>query len=146
MLIYYVWTSLFCSLFWLYLSLCQQTQKARVNDVIFLKMLIITAILHKGTVGYVYINGKGICLKSRYPCDYTCSSDFTSPGSGRTTTCNYWSNLTSVHQVPITAGWTEEVWSTKFAPTLLHITSTGNQTPDLLILSPTPYPLGHMLP
>ena len=30
--------------------------------------------------------------------------------------------------------------------TLLHIASTGNQTPDLLILSPyLPYPLGHVL-
>ena len=28
-------------------------------------------------------------------------------------------------------------------PTLLA--STGNRTPDILILSPTPYPLGHML-
>ena len=28
-------------------------------------------------------------------------------------------------------------------PTLLHIASNGNRTPDLLILSPTPYPLGH---
>ena len=25
--------------------------------------------------------GKGICLESRYPCKYTCFSDFTSPGS-----------------------------------------------------------------
>ena len=31
-------------------------------------------------------------------------------------------------------------------PTLLHMASTGNRTPDLLILSSTPYPLGHMLP
>ena len=31
-------------------------------------------------------------------------------------------------------------------PTLLHMTSTGIRTLDLLILSPTPYPLGHMLP
>ena len=30
--------------------------------------------------------------------------------------------------------------------TLLHTASTGNQTPGLLILSPIPYPLGHMLP
>ena len=30
-------------------------------------------------------------------------------------------------------------------PTLLHMTSSGNRTPDLLILSPTPYQLGHML-
>ena len=31
-------------------------------------------------------------------------------------------------------------------PTLLHMVSTGNQTPDLLISSPMAYPLGHMLP
>ena len=31
-------------------------------------------------------------------------------------------------------------------PTPLHMASNGNRTPDLLILSPTPYPLGHMLP
>ena len=30
--------------------------------------------------------------------------------------------------------------------TLLHMTSTGNRTPDLLILNPTPYPFGYMLP
>ena len=59
--------------------------------------------------------GKGICSESRYPCDYTCSSDFTSPGSGRTTAGNYWSNLGSVHQVPIMAGWAKAVWNTKFA-------------------------------
>ena len=44
-----------------------------------------------------------------------CSSDFTSPGSGRTATYNYWSNLGYVHQVPLTAKWTEAVWNTKFA-------------------------------
>ena len=61
------------------------------------------------------LKGKGICLKSRYPCDYTYFSDFTSPGSGRTAACNHWSNLGSVYQVPITAGWTEVVWNMKFA-------------------------------
>ena len=30
--------------------------------------------------------------------------------------------------------------------TLLHMTSTGNETQDLLILSPMLYPLGHILP
>ena len=30
--------------------------------------------------------------------------------------------------------------------TRLHMTSTGNWTPDFLILSPVPYPLGHMRP
>ena len=34
----------------------------------------------------------------------------------------------------------------KVCPALLHMDNTGNQTPDPLILSPTPYPLGHMLP
>ena len=31
-------------------------------------------------------------------------------------------------------------------PTLLHMANTGNRTPYLLILSLTPYPLGHMFP
>ena len=30
-------------------------------------------------------------------------------------------------------------------PTLLHMASNGNRTPEHLILSPTPYPLCHML-
>ena len=49
----------------------------------------------------------------------------------------------SFHQVPITARWTEAVWNEKCAR---HMTSSGNRIPDLLILSPTPYPQGHMLP
>ena len=48
------------------------------------------------------------------------------------------------HQVPTTAGWTEAVWN-EICPTLLHMTSSGNRTLDLLILSPVPYPLGHIL-
>ena len=34
----------------------------------------------------------------------------------------------------------------KVCPTLLHMDSTGNRTPDLLISNPMPYPLGHILP
>ena len=30
--------------------------------------------------------------------------------------------------------------------TLVHMTSTENRAPDLLILSPVPYPVGHLLP
>ena len=49
---------------------------------------ILTNILLKnGTkVSYLYlvdckgIKGKCICFESKYPCDYTCSSDFASPG------------------------------------------------------------------
>ena len=58
---------------------------------------------------------KCICLESRYPCDCTYSSDFTSPGSGCTAACNYWSNPGSVHQIPNTAGWPDTVRNTKFA-------------------------------
>ena len=93
---------------------------------------------------YAKGKGKGICLESRYPCDYTCSSYFTSPGSGHTAACNCWSNLISVHQVPIIVGWTASS-ECKVCLTLLHMASTGNRTPDLVILSPTPNPLGHML-
>ena len=40
--------------------------------------------------------------------------------------------------------WGSMEW--EVCPTFLHMTSSGNWTPDILILSPTPYPLGHMLP
>ena len=52
-----------------------------------------------------------ICLEFRYPC----SSDFTSLCSGCTADCNYWCNLGSMHQVPVTAEWTEAVGNMKFA-------------------------------
>ena len=58
-----------------------------------------------------YNKGKDVFLESRYPCDCTCSSDFTSPGSGHTAASSYWPNLWSVHQVPITVA----VWNMKFA-------------------------------
>ena len=41
------------------------------------------------------------------------------------------------------AGWTEIVWNTKFDD-LLHMTSAGNRTLDLLVLSPTLCLLGHI--
>ena len=46
------------------------------------------------------------------------------------------------HQVPITAGCTD----VKFCLTLIHMSSSRNRTPGLLILSPMPYPLCQMLP
>ena len=96
------------------------------------------------------IKGKGICLESRYPCDYTCSSGFTSPGSGRTVAYSYWSNHLWSNLGSVAPG-THYSWvdqgsvEYEVCLTLLHMTSTGNRTPDLLILSPTLYPLGHML-
>ena len=44
-------------------------------------------------------------------------------------------------------GWVDQC-SVKYEAyqTVLHMANTGNQTPDLLILNPTPYPLGHRLP
>ena len=41
------------------------------------------------------------------------------------------------------AGWTKILWNTKFAYQL-HMISTGNQTPDLLITSPMQYPLDYI--
>ena len=54
-------------------------------------------------------------------------------------------DLCTLHQVPITAGWVDR-GSAEYDvyPTLLHMASIGNRTPDLLILSPPPYPLGHI--
>ena len=52
----------------------------------------------------------------------------------------------SFHQAPITAGWAEAVWNEKFARHF-YMTSSGNRTSELLILSPMPYiHLSHMLP
>ena len=50
-----------------------------------------------------------------------------------------------IQQVPITTGWPEAAWNWEVCPTLLHMTNSGNQAPDLLILSAMPYPLGHTL-
>ena len=60
--------------------------------------------------------------------------------------CNYWSNLGSVHQVPITAGWTEAVWNTKFAQLFYTWPALEIEPLDILILRPILYPFGHMLP
>ena len=44
-------------------------------------------------------------------------------------------------------GWVDQaVWKYEVYSTLLHMANPGNGTPYPLILSPTPYPLGHMLP
>ena len=44
------------------------------------------------------------------------------------------------------AGWTQAAVEFKVCPTLLHMSSAGNRTPDPLILSPKPYPVGYMFP
>ena len=75
----------------------------------------------------------------------TCSSDFTSPGSGRTAACNYWSNLGSVYQVPIMAGWTEAVWNTKFARHFSTWPALGIGPQTFWSWVPTSYPLCHIL-
>ena len=88
--------------------------------------------------------GKGICLESRYP-RYTCSSDFTFPLA-----VGAYGSLQLLIQPWICAPGTHYGWVDRgsveyeVCPTLLHMASTGNRTPDLLILSPTPYPLGHV--
>ena len=87
--------------------------------------------------------GKGICLESRYPCDYTRSSDFTytSPGSPSW----QWAHSSLMVLIPpwICAPSARYSWigrssvEYKVCPTLLHMasrSSTGNRTPDLLIL------------
>ena len=60
--------------------------------------------------------GKGSCLRLQTPWQRMFNRLHLFPGNvGANAACNYWSNLGSVHQVPITAGWTEAVWNTKFA-------------------------------
>ena len=67
---------------------------------------------------------------------------YLSPGkAGANAACNYWPNLGSVHQGAITVDRGNVGY--EVCPTLLHIASNGNRTLDLLILSPTPHPLGH---
>ena len=98
------------------------------------------------TNGPIKLCYKGICLESRYP-RYTCSSDFTFPLA-----VGAYGSLQLSIQPWICALGTHYGWVDRgsveyeVCPILLHMASTGNRTPDLLILSPTPYPLGHVLP
>ena len=88
---------------------------------------------------------KGICLESRYP-RYTCSSDFTFPlAVGACGSLQLDPTLDLCTRYPLRLDGPRQCGIPSF-PTLLHMASTGNRTPDLLILSPTSYPLGHMLP
>ena len=81
---------------------------------------------HKG-------KGKGICLESRYP-RYTCSSDFTFPLA-----VGAYCSLQLSIQPWICAPGTHYGWGDRgsvvyeVCQTLLHMASTWNRTPDLLI-------------
>ena len=60
--------------------------------------------------------------------------------------CSYWSNIGSEHQDPFHDGWVDQSsvgWVRSLSHTL-HVVSTGNRTPDHLILGSTPHPLGHV--
>ena len=93
-----------------------------------------------------HIKGKGSCLESRLH-DNTCSTDFTFPlakwAPMQPATVD--STLDLCTRYPLRLGGPRQC-GIQSCLTLLHMPSTGNRTPDLLILSPTPYPLGHMLP
>ena len=91
--------------------------------------------------------GKGSCLESM-PNNNECSTDFIFPLAR-------WAPMkpTAIGPVldllrapgTIMAWWTaHDSMEFEIYPTLLHMASTGNQTLDIMILSPTPYPLGHM--
>ena len=81
--------------------------------------------------------GKGICLESKYPCDYTIHMFF------RIYLPWQWahSSLQLVIQPWICAPGTHHSWvdwgsvEYEICLTLLHMVSTRNRTPDLLILS-----------
>ena len=106
--------------------------------------------------------GKGSCLKSRLH-DNACSTDFTFPLARwepmQPATIDQTLDLcTGTHYGWVDRGSVEydvcptlEVSGKHRIPhclgppsRLLHMASTGNRTPDLLILSPMPYPLDHM--
>ena len=60
------------------------------------------------------------------------SSDFTFPPSEDSVkcSCNYPSNLESVQQVPITAGWPEAMWIQSLRKAFTSDRRLGNRTPD----------------
>ena len=88
--------------------------------------------------------GTGTCLESRYP-RYTCSLAvlFAVGAYGiLQLLIQPWLCALGTHYGWVDRGSVEY----EVCPTLLHMANTGNRTLDLLILSPMPYPLGHMLP
>ena len=57
---------------------------------------------------YVKVKGKGICPESSclsHDCAYALDFTFLLAGVGDNAACNHWSNIESVHQVPIIDGW-----------------------------------------
>ena len=93
------------------------------------------------------IKGKGICFKSRHPwlhmffrLPFPCRPDKV----GTNAACNYWSNLESVHQVPIKAGWTDTAWNAKFAWHMYTWPVVGIKY-QTFWSDPMSYPLSHML-
>ena len=83
--------------------------------------------------------GKGI-WESSYPCDYTFFRLYL-PWQWAHSSLQLWICAPDTHY-----GWKDQgSVEYKVCPTLLHMASTGNWAPDLLILSLTPYPLSHML-
>ena len=89
-------------------------------------------------------SGKGASLKSRYPYDYTVVRFYLPwqwADSSLQLLIQPWICTPGTHYSLVDRGCVEY----EICPSVLHVTSTGNQTPDLLILSPTPYPPDHML-
>ena len=93
------------------------------------------------------------CLESRHPWLHVFFRlNYLSPSKmSASVACNYWPNLVSAHQVPITVDRGRVEYELFPTYTLLHITGTGNWTPNLLIfwfwylLIPRPYSLGNVL-
>ena len=96
--------------------------------------------LHHSVAGTPTRKGKALDIR-----DYEHSSDYISLGKvGTNAACNYWSNLGSLHQVPITAWWTKAVWNTKFA---LHFIWQALRIDPQTFWSWVQRPVhGHMLP
>ena len=92
--------------------------------------------------------GKGICLESRYPpgdIHLTTHVLQTLPalavGAQQPATIDPTFDLCTRYQL-----WLVDRGSVEYKVYAKHMARTGNQTPDLLILSPMPYPLSHVLP
>ena len=102
--------------------------------------ILISGSIRMNTKAY-----KGICLESRYP-RYRCSSGFTFSLAVGTygslqLSIQPWICAPGTHYNCVDRGSVEY----EVCPTPLHMATTGNRTPDLLILSPTPYPLSHRM-
>ena len=107
-------------------------------------LMVVYKIDHLCLNVFCFDKGKGICLESIYPCDhmfFRLYLPWQREHSSLQLLIQPWICAPGTHY-----GWDRGSVEYEVCPTLQHVASTGNRTPDLLILSPMLYPLSHMLP